>query len=131
MDPESIGNLLGVLPTSTLPIDLTSRYRRRREWNLWRWSTETIIESCDNLEHLRAIIERLNGRENQLATLRAQGCQTDIFCYWISSGQGGPYLDISTIRALATLGLDIAWDMYFGDESEYNEDGSRRSPRGA
>lgn len=131
MDPERISSALGLLPTSALPIDSNSKYRNRREWNIWSWSTQCIVESGENLDHLRAILDRLDGKADQLAHLRTQGCQTDIFCYWVSSGQGGPFLDATTVGALATLGLDIAWDMYFGEESEYNEDGSRRSPRGA
>jgi hypothetical protein len=131
LSPERIETLLGVPATSRLPIDPGSKYLNRQEWNLWRWSTESIVESRDNLKHLHAIIERLDGKAEQLAGLRAKGCQTDIFCYWVSSGQGGPYLDATTSSALAELGLDISWDMYFGDESDYNDDGTRKLPRGA
>ncbi|WP_442682813.1 DUF4279 domain-containing protein [Stenotrophomonas sp. JC08] len=131
IEPETIGAMLGISTASCRPIDPSSKYRSRREWGLWSWCTDTIVESRDNLEHLRAITELLDGKSEQLAYLRAQNCQTDIFCYWVSSGQGGPYLDASTINALASLGLDISWDMYFGDEANYNEDGSRKSPHGA
>jgi hypothetical protein len=33
----------------------------------------------------------------------------------VSSGQGGPFLDSRMISALNHLGLDIWWDVYFGD----------------
>ena len=105
--------------------------RNRREWNLWKWSTRGVLQSRDNLEHLRAVVALLEGKADQLAGLRASGCQTDIICYWVSSGQGGPYLDSSTMRSLATLGLDVAWDMYFGEESDYLEARAVDDPDGA
>ena len=60
----------------------------------------------------------LKDKENILANLREKGCSMDIFCYWDSTGQGGPRLDIKKMESLLTLGLEISWDIYFEDESE-------------
>ncbi len=49
------------------------------------------------------------------------GCQTDIVNYWVSSGQGGPYLSVATMQSLTDLNLPVWWDMCFGEESEYRE----------
>jgi hypothetical protein len=61
----------------------------------------------------------LRGREDALLGLQRAGCQTDIFCYWVSSGQGGPSLDVPTLSALSGLGLEIWWDVSFGEPKDY------------
>jgi hypothetical protein len=129
--PESIETALGIAATQAISADPDSRYRNRREWNLWKWSTRGLLHSRENLDHLQAIVSLLEGKADQLAGLRALGCQTDIFCYWVSSGQGGPYLDSETMMSLARLGLDVAWDMYFGDEADYLQAGAAENPGGA
>jgi hypothetical protein len=129
--PESIGAALGIAATQAIPADPDSRYRNRREWNLWKWSTQGVMHSRDNLEHLQAVVSLLEGKADQLASLRALGCQTDIFCYWVSSGQGGPYLDSATMLSLTSLGLGVAWDVYFGEESDYLEEGAGENVGGA
>jgi len=116
--PEAIGERLEIDATEMLPIDPESPYRPRRETNLWSWSTEGRVESVDSLVHIAAIIERLKDKAVQLEELRASGCQTDICGYWVSSGQGGPALDVKAMASLHTLGLDIWWDIYFGGKSE-------------
>jgi len=72
-----------------------------------------------------AIIEVLRGKEVQLGRLRQLGCDIDI-CYWVSSGQRGPRLDIATLRALARLELAIWWDVYFADAAEYVDNATDR-----
>lgn len=124
MAPESIGAKLGIAATKATPADADSRYRNRRERNLWTWSTRGIVDSRDNLEHVHAVVSLLEGKAAQLSELRALGCQTDVFCYWVSSGQGGPSLGSATMLSLATLGLDVAWDIYFGEEPNHLEAGT-------
>jgi len=116
--PDVIGKRLGISATEMIPLDPNSRYKPRREYNLWSWSTEGKINSVDNLEHVWKIIDQFKDRENKLADLREKGCNMDIFCYWDSTGQGGPHLDIKTMESLLKLGLEISWDIYFEDESE-------------
>jgi len=118
LDPKAIGDLLGFASTSARPIDPESKYRNRREWGYWGWSTEDRLDSRDNLEHLHAILERLDKKAEKLAHLRTLGCCADIFCFWESSGQGGPYLDVPTLKRLAILELEVSWDLYFCGDSE-------------
>jgi hypothetical protein len=68
------------------------------------------------LEHVGKIIDILKNKENILLELRRDGCSIDIFCYWVSTGQGGPSLDINTMESLLKLGLEISWDIYFDEE---------------
>lgn len=116
--PDKIGELLGVEATRTVPRDPDSKYRVRREWHMWSWQTRDVVESTDNTEHLAEIVRQLDGRSQLLRELREMGCQTDIFCYWVSNGQGGPSLDVDMMGNLHELGLPVTWDMYFGGEDE-------------
>ncbi len=119
--PEEIGRLLAIDGSKLRPINPGSRYRHEREHHYWAWSTQSRVLALDGLQHVGAIIEVLRGKEVQLDRLRQLGCDIDICCYWVSSGQGGPRLDIATLRALARLELEIWWDVYFADAAEYVE----------
>jgi hypothetical protein len=106
-------------------MDPTSKYRPRREYHYWGWSSSRQLKSLDGIEHVRAVIALLDGKEHKLAQLRTNGCEIDVCCYWVSSGQGGPFLDNSALTHLSHFGLSIWWDVYFGEEDEYAEDASK------
>ena len=116
--PDVIGKRLGLDATEMIPLDPNSRYRPRRENHFWSWTTEKKISSSDNSDHIWVIINLLAGKENLLSELRKDGCSTDVYCYWVSNGQGGPLLDLKIMESLLKLGLEIAWDIYFEDEAE-------------
>ena len=119
--PVEIGRILGVEATRISPIDSESKYRNRRENHFWAWSSDSIVQSLDSLEHVRAVISLLQDKETELAQLREAGCDIDVCCYWVSSGQGGPFLDNHALTGLARLGLEIWWDVYFGKEEDYEK----------
>ncbi len=81
-----------------------------------------MIATKDPQEHLREIIDFISPSSAGLSELQQMGCQTDISFFWVSSGQGGPCLEVSTMQALVNLKLPIFWDMYFGREEEYKSD---------
>ena len=118
MHPDEIGLLLGIEATSAEPRDLESRYRQRREWNFWAWDTREKDNSLDNLSHINTIVDLLNGKRERLDSLRSRGCEVDLMSYWVSDGQGGPWLDVRTMQSLCDLGLEIVWDIYFRNENE-------------
>ncbi len=113
MHPKVIGETLVLDATDTIPIDPSSKYRVRRETNYWCWSTQHRVASTDNAEHLAAILEAFGDKQGQLQALRDSGCETDISCFWVSTGQGGPSIEVATMGELAQLGLPISWDIYF------------------
>ena len=100
--------------------DSESKYRNRRENHFWAWSSDSVVQSLDGMEHVR-VISLLQDKEHELARLREAGCDIDVCCYWVSSGQGGPFLDNQALTSLARLGLEIWWDVYFGKEQDYEE----------
>jgi len=114
--PDEITKTLDVSPTNTSPIDLESKYKKRREFHLWSFSTKDLSKSVSNAEHLELIFKSLEGKSDKLNILREQGCDTDIFCFWVSSGQGGPIADLELMKEAVKLGLPISWDMYFDGE---------------
>src|SRR5262245_23921155 len=113
MHPKAIGEILAVEATDTIPIDPSSKYRVRRETNYWNWCTQHRVNSADNTLHIAALLEVFGSKQAELESLRTAGCETDICCYWVSTGQGGPSLEVATMQELARLGLPIWWDVYF------------------
>jgi len=120
--PAEISERLGVASSKSFDRDPNSRYRSHRDHNFWLWSTQGSLESTDHIDHLDSLFARFEGAEAAIEALRASGCKTSISCYWDSDGQGGPSLDVKTIRKLAEFGADIWWDVYF-DENK-SEDGA-------
>jgi hypothetical protein len=119
VSPEEIGRILGILGTKTRPRNPESRYRHQRESHYWAWCSAENLNSTDGLEHVRSVIERVSDKNLQLQQLRALGCELDVCCYWVSDGQGGPMLDVNSLFNLSRLGLEIWWDIYLGEKSEY------------
>ena len=117
MHPDEISAILGIDAMDARPRDINSRHRPRREHNLWAWDTRP-FESTDNLDHIKKVLEVLDGKQDRLDKLRALGCEVDLYSYWVGNGQGGPFLDISTMRSLCDLGLEIGWDTYFRKDED-------------
>ena len=39
----------------------------------------------------------------------------------VTTGQGGPSLSASQMYRLGQLGIDVWWDVYFGDDADYED----------
>lgn len=117
MHPDEIEKIIGIKSTDLVPKDPNSKYRPRRELNFWSRTTKGELESTDNVKHLELLLSLLNGKEGTLNSLRDSGCSTDIFCYWDSTGQGGPSLNVALMKELVKFGVGVSWDMYFDDEN--------------
>lgn len=120
--PEDIGAILGLKPTKMLARDPLARARALRDVNCWQWCTRGLITSTDPQQHLCAILDFVSPGAVGLGDLQKRDCHTDIFFYWISSGQGGPSLEVDTMQELVNLKLPISWDMYFGKNDEHRSD---------
>ncbi len=125
--PDEISATLAIEPTLSRPIDPSSKYRHRREHHYWDWESRSAEQSIDNLAHVNAVLDSLQGKDAALDRLRELGCEIDICCYWISSGQGGPSLDLPTLDKLTRLKLPIWWDIYFGNVEDYENSASKSS----
>ena len=116
--PDEITNVLGVSPTSTRPIEPDSKYENRRIFHFWALTTEKVSDSVKNIEHIELILSALEGKAENVEMLRNRGCDTDIFCYWDSTGQGGPSVTVELMKRLIKYGLAVSWDIYFDGEDD-------------
>jgi len=117
LHPAVISGSLGIDATDPVPLDPASKYRPRCEVNYWGWCTRQHVASkTDNSLHIAALLALVQGKAAELEQLRSVGCETDICCFWVSDGQGGPSLDVAVMRELARLGLGIWWDVYVDSE---------------
>ena len=119
LSPEAIEKKFGVKATSSHNRDPKSRYRSHRDSNRWSWCTEQSVDSLNTLCHINRVIEQFNDKALELEALRSMGCTTDICSYMVTTGQGGPQLNLQTMRSLCCLGLTIWWDVYKGEEEDY------------
>ena len=114
---DRISEVLGVNATGGHEKDPSAKSRSKRESSYWCWTTKGALETADNSAHIDQIINKFQDKEHALRELREQGCETDICSFLVTTGQGGPELELSTMASLNKLGLPIWWDIYF-DENE-------------
>lgn len=114
----AITNSLGLQPTRIFEKGerLGSRGNVRSQ-SAWLLSTEGNVLSRDPRRHLAWLLEQIRGKDNQIQLLRNSGAELDIFCYYLSVGQGGPTMSAEHMAVLGELGLDVGWDIYFESEA--------------
>ncbi len=114
--------------TASLRLEATETFRKgdthaggklRRKTNGWFYTTEHLTKSKDFRRHLDIILDALEGREDAVLGLQAKGCKMDITTYWVSTGQGGPWLMPDQMLKLGSLGIEIWWDVYFERSAEH------------
>jgi hypothetical protein len=130
--PEEITATLDIQPTSTFRKgESHGGGRFQRKVNGWFYTTQQITNSRDFRRHLDLILDRLSGRSGAVKTLQAKGCQMDIMSFYVSFGQGGPWLMPRQMRALGALDLSIWWDIYFRreDEEKFNNEDQSSEPQ--
>jgi hypothetical protein len=119
LSPDQISEALQVHPTRQFRKgDLHCQGRLQRKINGWFYSTETLSDSNDGRHHLDMLLSILEGKVDSIGELRNRGCQLDIVSYWVSTGQGGPWLMPRQMLELGKLGLEVWWDIYFQSEEE-------------
>lgn len=121
LDPADVSAKLDLQPTRSLGKDPSSRYRSRREHGSWVRSTEDDLDSTDYREHLQSLFDDLQGKEQALQELRDKGCEMRISCFMSATNNLEIWLDQQAMRTLASLGLEIWWDVYNADDETSNE----------
>jgi hypothetical protein len=126
--PEEITASLRLKPSKTFRKgDLHSQGKLQRKTNGWFYSTEHLTNSRDFRRHLDIILDALDGRNDAVIGLQSKGCEVDITTYWVSTGQGGPWLMPYQMLKLGSLGIEIWWDIYFRSEADDVADGGHSS----
>jgi hypothetical protein len=116
MSPYDISEKLSIEATGGYNLDPTSKARPRRDNNYWCWPTDLYQDPTDNISHIQRLIDKFSNKIAELDDLRNSGCKIDVCCYIVTTGQGGPELDIKTMQSLCNLGLNIWWDVYMDDK---------------
>jgi hypothetical protein len=81
----------------------------------WFLSSEDSVESGDIRRHIDWILEQIADKSDVFVALRDAGGTADVSCYWATaSGHGGPSLWPRQMAILASLGLEIWFDVYAG-----------------
>jgi hypothetical protein len=85
------------------------------KWHMWFYRTTRLVPSLDVRRHVDHVLERLDGRADALASLRARpGTDIRFSCTWWSRyGHGGPKLWSRQLRALADLGLGVEFEFVY------------------
>lgn len=121
--PDEITKVLQIEPTKTFRKDESHALGKlQRKTNGWFYSTNKLSRSKDTRRHLDIILRVLEGKSDLVGALRARGCKIDIMSYWVSIGQGGPWLMAEQMLKLGTLGISVWWDIYFREEDRWTED---------
>ena len=117
--PEEVTSLLKVGPTESFRKgDAHAQGKLQRKANGWFHSTKGRINSKDTRRHIDAILSALDGRVAAIKKLQTSGCKIDITSYWMSCGQGGPWLMPEQMLKLGALGISVWWDIYFASEKK-------------
>ncbi len=100
--------------------EVWSKYRPPRQLNVWRITTRNLEESKDYRKHLDLILTFVEKHIKSIDALRSQGWEIYIPCFWESSaGNGGPYLDVATMKRLVKYDLELHFDIWF----DFSEEG--------
>jgi hypothetical protein len=129
LDPDVVTGALAIQPSWTRKRgEIRNPGAKRPVINKvggWFLRTADVVHSRDVRRHIDWLLDQLEPRREVLAKLQAAGCQTIISCYWLSyQGHGGPMLLPQNMARLASLGLELWFDVYFpiDDEEEHDEE---------
>ena len=119
LGPDDITRILHIEPTQTFRKgDSHGKGRLPREANGWFYCTQELCDSKDTRRHIDMILRVLDGKIDSVQELHNRGCKLDITSYYVSTGQGGPWLMPEQMLQLGRLGISVWWDVYFSDEDE-------------
>jgi hypothetical protein len=113
LDPDDVSKRLALTPSNAHKKGDTLESGRALPSGGWFLSSQDKLTSKDVRRHVVLILDQLDGKAHELLTLQAQGYEMDLFCFWASaSGHGGPELDHEIMQRLASLRLNIGFDLY-------------------
>ena len=118
LDPETVTRQLGIQPTwAWRKGELRAKAKVIARIGIWGLNTE-FIQSRDVRRHIDWLIDQVAAKKAYLQQLQAQGYRIDVFCFWLSNGQGGPTISPKNMRGLAELGIELGFDFWMdGDDA--------------
>ena len=120
LDPDAVTTRLQVQPTRTQRKGDLPRPGSKHPYKYAGWflESEGHVKSRDARRHLDWILEQVRGKSNVFESLQAEGHSVDLCIRWDSTGQGGPTLSPTQMRALADLGIELWFDIYFAGDDD-------------
>ena len=111
--PDDITVALGLAPTRvSLAQDLP-----RKKLNGWFLSSQDLVDSRDSRRHIDYIVSLVLPIREMIAQLQGEGCRVELSCFWESvSGNGGPTMSPSQMKALGELNIELWWDIWFAEQ---------------
>jgi hypothetical protein len=132
LDPDAITKLLQLEPTAAYRKgDTHNKGKLRRKVHGWFYSPSKVCASKDTRRHIDLILKALDGKAGPVNQLHLSGCKLDITSFWVSAGQGGPWLMPQQMLKLGSLGIAAWWDIYFETEDEASRARCTRRRAGA
>ncbi len=118
--PEAVTEALGMPPTKSQlkGMNIVKRREVRRPVSGWFLGSESEVESKDVRRHIDWILDQIEGLENAIEDLNRRGWRSDVNCYWLSIGHGGPMLDPPQMVDLAKLNLPCGFEVYSNDSND-------------
>lgn len=118
LDPSLVSERLGLESTRAFrcgdPHTQGSEHIHR--FGCWSLSTED-METVDVNHHIDELLKLIEPRARELAQLRSDGADLDIFGFWSTSdGQGALEIGPVQMERLSKLGLKLTFDIYGTDE---------------
>jgi hypothetical protein len=112
--PDEVTTRLGLVPSSTQIAETRPPGVKGRPTG-WFLTSKGVVESRDIRRHLDWILDQIVDKSSVIDALRGDGAHADISCYWVTaSGHGGPSLWPTQMAVLASLGLEVWFDVYAG-----------------
>ena len=120
LDPSYITKVLNIEPNKYhRKGDIRSKKTKKEHITSgWFKSTKGILDSWDARRHIDYILEKIQGKENEIALFKEKGYLVDLCVRWDSNnGHGGPTLSPSQLIGLGKLDIEVWFDIYFaGDD---------------
>lgn len=111
--PDEVSKRLNMAPSKSQKKGEEFRPGHSAPIGGWFLSSKGRVESKDVRRHVAWVLDQLAAVGNELRRLQDEGYGMDVSCYWLSSeGHGGPTLDHEIMGRLASLRLDIWFDVY-------------------
>lgn len=116
LEPETITNRLGIRPSREFVKDQqvgTGRSGRAYEHSGWVVDSDGTVEADTIEPHLAWLLDLIEPRADELASILASGVFGSIDCHWASPGaSGGPWISPKSMTRMGALELPLIISFY-------------------
>ncbi len=109
--------MLGIAPTLFTSDVHPGGFNSDPHGKVWVLASTWALNSNDNIEHFKWLIDNIGDCGSQIKTLCDRGYDVKIYCKWIGrkGGYGGPRLTQEIMGRVAKLGVEVYFDILLLD----------------